>query len=320
MEDKVAFHEARLKLCEPLPNDVPVASTIKLKVKVMCPLGCDLSGGSVHLRSAEEILVTSKLAICNSDPGWSETDEMSAKAPDGIGFFSWNVIFLGHGLKEKLHEQATLAISFVTTPLATSLAIWDAPSPVIVGEPFKVKVGVKSSRGCRLTGAEVELLDDSGERKGIGALDENVWEGTTALFWTEIDAVAPEKEGLTSWSAQFAATDGELPHQAAVAQFNFLAVKPPDHKLTIMIFDEQTGAPIENAQVRLGCYKAATDACGVAEIFVPFGRYEVSAWMVAHELRRTSIEVTADMTVRLMAIALPEEDPGAPWMMRAGGQ
>jgi hypothetical protein len=34
-----------------------------------------------------------------------------------------------------------------------------------------------------------------------------------------------------------------LPHGQGLAQFSFVAVKPPDHKLTIMVFDKETAAP-----------------------------------------------------------------------------
>ena len=113
----------------------------------------------------------------------------------------------------------------------------------------------------------------------------------------------------------FLYTECDLPHDHALAQFTFVAVKRPDHKLTIMIFDKETAAPIDNAQVRLGCFRTVTDASGLAELSVPDGHYEVKAWMVAHELCPTTIEVTKDMTLRLEAVALPEEDPGALWTM-----
>jgi hypothetical protein len=215
----------------------------------------------------------------------------------------------------KLHEQASLTISFATRPLATSLAVWDIPSPVIISTPFKVKVGVKISHACGLKGAAVELLDDTGKRKGTGRLGDCPWEGTTALYWAEIEATAPDNDGPTCWSARFPATESDLPHDHALAQFTFVAVRPPNHKLTIMIFDKETAAPIENAQVRLGCFRTVTDASGLAELSVPDGHYEVKAWMVAHELCPTTIEVTKDMTLRLEAVALPEEDLGVRWMM-----
>jgi hypothetical protein len=145
----------------------------------------------------------------------------------------------------------------------------------------------------------------------MGRLGDSPWAGTTALYWADIEVAGPDKEGSACWSARFAPTVSGLPHAEGLAQFSFVAVKPPDHKLTIMIVNKETVAPIENAQVRVGCFRSVTDASGLAELMVPDGRYELTAWMTSHELPPTTIEVTEDMTLRLEATALPEEDPNA---------
>jgi hypothetical protein len=287
-----------------------------MKAMVMCPSGCDLSGGLVHVMDGEEILATNSLAAGEGAPVRSETEEFPVKAPVKVGSYSWRLLFPAQEIRGKLHRQVSVPISFATTPLATSLAVWDVPLPAIVGNPFKVKVGARSSGACALKGATVELVDDAGEVKGTGRLGDCPWEGTAALYWTEIEVTAPGQEGPAKWSAKFAESECDLPHDRGAAEFTFVAVRPPDHKLTIMVFDKETAAPIASAHVRLGCYRAVTDASGLAEVAVPDGHYEVKAWMSAHELCSTmAIEVTEDMTLRLEAVAVPEEDPAAMWYL-----
>jgi hypothetical protein len=317
MTDKIEAHKTGLKLDQPVPESVPVASDIRLKAEVICPSGCDLQGGVVHVLAGEEILATNTLVAISGAPARSETEEFSVKAPRKVGSFSWRLVFPGQEIGGKLHGPVSLPISFATKALAASLAVWDVPSPVTIGRPFKVKVGVKSSGASALKGAAVELLDDTGEIKGAGRLGDSPWAGTSALYWTEIEVSAPGKEGPTCWSARFADTECDLPHDQGQAEFSFVAVRPPDHKLTILIVDQETAAPIENAHVRLGYFRAVTSTSGLAEVSVPDGHYELKAWMTAHELSPATmqVDVAEDMTLRLEAVPVPEEDPSAMWSM-----
>lgn len=315
MTNKPKIHHVSLKLDQPLPENVPVASDIRLKAKAVCLFGCDLSGATIHLVAGQEIVAARRLVAGSGDTARSETEEFSVQAPETLGSFSWLVFFEGGEVGGVPHDQGSLPIAFTTVPIAVSLAVWDVPATAVVGEPFRIKMGVKSSFACALKGVEVEVLDDNGVRKGVGKLGDIPWAGTTALYWAEIEVDGPDKDGFAGWSARFPSTMSGLPHDQGLAQFSFVAVKPPDHKLTIMVFDKETAAPIDNARLRMGCFRIATDASGLAQLTVPDGHYEVTAWMTSHELPPTTIEITEDMILRLEATALPDEDPYAQmWM------
>jgi len=43
-----------------------------------------------------------------------------------------------------------------------SLAVWDVPMPVVTGEKFPIKVGVKSASGRAPVGGRVEVSDAAG--------------------------------------------------------------------------------------------------------------------------------------------------------------
>ena len=303
MSAEVAVHQVVLELEEPIPSEVPVGSDIVLKVRVSCPHGCDLSGRLLKVMAGEEVLTT------------CVHGEFAVNVPLRLGTYSWTILFHRQEIRGIVHEPASLPTSFETKPFASSLAIWDVPSPVVIGERFRVKVGAKSSGACALGGATVELLDDAGTLVGSGHLGDVPWEGTTALYWSEVELPAPLNESVVSWSARFAPADTEVPHDAAAACFSFAAVKPPDHQLTITFIEKDTEKPIENAHIRLGPFRTLTDASGVAQLSMPKGTYEIKVWHAGYEAAPTTVDILNDVTLQLVGVAVPEEDPSARFMM-----
>src|SRR5258705_3914007 len=77
----------------------------------------------------------------------------------------------------------------------TSLAVWDLPSPIVVGRRAKLKVGVSCPDGCNLSGTSVDVYNDTGQRIGTGSLGSTPWPATVALYWAELDIAPPEAEG-----------------------------------------------------------------------------------------------------------------------------
>src|SRR5690242_19909627 len=120
MTNNLEAHHTGLKLDRAVPEDVPVASDIRLKAMVMCPSGCDLSGGLVHVMDGQEILATNSLASSEGAPVRSETEEFPVKAPGKVGSYSWRLVFPAQEVGGRLHRQVSVPISFATTPLATS--------------------------------------------------------------------------------------------------------------------------------------------------------------------------------------------------------
>ena len=50
----------------------------------------------------------------------------------------------------------------------TNVVVWDIPSAIVVGEKFRIKVGMKCSAECDLTGSHFEIYDHGVEESGIG--------------------------------------------------------------------------------------------------------------------------------------------------------
>jgi hypothetical protein len=193
--------------------------------------------------------------------------------------------------------------------------VWAIPSPVVTRRPFAIKVGAKSAIGCDLTGMHIAVCDAAGAVLASGVLGDTPWPGTSSLHWAELTLVAPDESGMFSWSVTFDAVGLALPHQGSSSRFSIAIVDPPEHKLTIRVVEQQTASPIENAQVRLGAYRATTGGSGFAELMVPKGAYDLNVWKSGYDAPKTTITVDADCAVEVAIAPIPEENPDAAWQM-----
>ena len=306
-------HATHIELCEAVPSEVEVGDEIVLRVKVSCAAGCSLRGLPVTLTGPDGAQRTLELSAGND--AVSVTDAIPLTAPTQVGDHVWRVSFAPHDAGNIRHEASELSVRVTARPHGTSLAVWDVPSPVVMGERFAIKVGTKSSAAYNLKDHDIEVCAEGGAVVARGRLRETPWPGTTALYWTELELPAPAVEGLHAWSVRFAAADMPIPHEDASARFSVAIVKPPEHTLTVALIDKTTGAPIEDAHVLLGPYRAATDPSGRAEIRSPKGAYDLSIWKVGYEAPARAVEVNGNVTVRIEADAVPEDDPDAAWTM-----
>ena len=186
--------------------------------------------------------------------------------------------------------------------------MWDVASPVVVNRSFTVHVGTKCAAACRLTGQLIVVRDEAGIQVGKGKLGDTPWPGTSALYAAEVNLVAPAREGMYTWSVTSAGAES-APHEDAVGTFSFLTAGPPDHRLTVTVLDEDTAAPVENVQVRLGVYRASTDVRGCASLELPKGRYDLQLWKVGYETPSKTVELTESVAIQVKAVFTPDNDP-----------
>jgi len=192
----------------------------------------------------------------------------------------------------------------------SSLAVWDIPTAA-AGERFAVKIGAKSSAGCAMAGCRIDVLDGAGAVAASGQLGAIAWPGTDALFWAEVELKAPTELGPASFSVRLDAAELDAPHRSATLAFNVPVVARPDHTVTVKVAAGDT--PIGQAYVRLGPYRAVTDATGIAAIKVAKGRYDLVVWKTGYDAPITPLAVEADATVAIDAKVLPEDDPDSHW-------
>jgi hypothetical protein len=293
-----------LQLAEPVPPQVPVGANVLLQVRVSGAAG-DLSGGRIEVMAGEEIVATAVLIAFRDN--FNETAAFAVTAPVGVEAFGWTIRFPPQEIGGIAYEGSALPVSSQTRPHRTSLAVWSVPSPVRVADRFVVTVGAKSSGACALSGARIEVRDEAGAPVGQAVLGDTPWPGTDALYWTEIALAGPSREGRQCWSVAFAATDLELPHRGSSAELRFSAVKPPEHRVAVAVMESEVATPVEASEIALGPYRAATDKTGVAHIEVPGGIYDLAVWKSGFEPVSRTVEIAADVSVRLELIRRPKE-------------
>jgi len=188
--------------------------------------------------------------------------------------------------------------SSVAEAHTTSIVVWDVPTSLVVGETFRVKVGIKCSAECRLANAPFGIHDHQGARVADGALPGDLWPGTTGLYVAEVELHAPVEQGLYAWSARAAVGDLGVPHKEGSSTFGVRVVKRPDHCVIVEAFDTDSQAPLAGARVVMHPYQAVTDERGVAELRVAKGSYTLFVSQTRYETFGLPVDVTGDMTTR----------------------
>jgi hypothetical protein len=150
-----------------------------------------------------------------------------------VGEHAWRAVLAAHDKEGISHEAASIAFSFATRAHAASVNIWGLPSAIPAGERFSFKVGIKCSAGCKLTGRPLSILDHQDAQVGAASLGDDLWPGTSALYFAEVEAQAPLAAGDHRWQVETAGSDAGVPHAAGSVAFAIKVVSPPDHEVTV---------------------------------------------------------------------------------------
>jgi len=307
-------HPTSVALVRPPAAEVDAGTAIVLKIKVSCPYGCDLRGRVIDVVAPDGAVVAGSGLAEFADHANNETTEFAFMAPGEVGEYSWRLVFPKHEAEGLVHEEGSLPITVKTRAHDTSLAVWGVPSPIVIDHPFRIHVGATCSAGCDLEGREIQICDETGANMARAKLGETPWDGTRALYWTEVDLFAPAREGATSRSIRFAPTELRLPHDGASARFGFETVRAPQYSVTVKVVQKDAGTPIEDAQVRLGVYFASSDQTGLAKMAIPHGTYDLDVLKTGYEALSRVLDVNGDVTVEVEVAGVPPENPDAYWL------
>jgi hypothetical protein len=306
-------HRTSVALSRPPAAEIDAGTDVVLKVKLSCTSGCDLRERMINVMTSDGAVVGGSRLSEFADHV-NETAEFAFTAPDEVGEHSWRVVFAESEAEGLVHEESSIPITVRTMAHDTSLAVWGVPSPIVTTHPFRIHVGATCSAGCDLTRKEIQIGDETGDVIARGELGDTPWEGTRALYWTEIDLVAPAKVGATSRSIRFAPTELRLPHGCASARFGFETVEPPRCSVTVRVVQKDTGTPVEDAQVRLGVYFGCSDANGLARVATAQGTYDLDVLKTGYEALSRVLDVKGDVTVEVEVAEVPAENPDAYWL------
>jgi hypothetical protein len=299
-----------LQLIDP-PGEIDAGAGFSILLTITAPPECDHRGAPFIIKDADRTVLAGKLPKLTGE--LHDTAEIALAAPGEVGEFQWTLVLPAREVDGRRCDEASLPFSFRTKPHATSLAVWETPSPVVAGETFSVNVGATCTAGCALGGKRIEIRNAEGTVVAAATLGDSPWPGTTALYWTAVDVQAPKDEGRFSWNVSFSPAELQLPHGHASASLGLLTVAKSDHEVCVRVIVKDTHAPLADVQVRLGAHRASTDETGTARLAVPAGEHTLSIWKTGYDAPDRTICVTASDEVQVEVAALPEPDPFAFW-------
>lgn len=187
-----------------------------------------------------------------------------------------------------------------------TLAIWDIPSPIAVSGRFAVKAGVRCSEGCPLNGQEILIRHPADTVIGRGNLGAEPWPGTAALYWTDLNLVAPAAEGTHVWDVTFVSANSEPLHGLASSRFSFITVPPAEHSVEVKIVDKSTDTTVGDVDVRFGMYRCHVGESGLARVELPKGCYDLVVYKLGYQAHPRTVEISADATVEIEIQPEPE--------------
>lgn len=291
------------------PESVDAGSSFSFSARIVWPAGTRADRAIYSISEGEQKIEEGAIP----EPAPDGNIDFNLRAPEEIGQYCWELIVSSAPEQASKPIKGRLLLSFATVPHSTSLAVWDIPSPVIRGARFEIKIGGKCSASCRLAGSTVVVRDEAGKVVGNAVLGDEALQETTGLYWTSLALRAPNRLKLNAWTACFSPSGVKPAHAETISRFSFVTVAKPEHAVFVKVLNKATKAPIANAQVRLGLYRAVTNERGAARINVTSGDYPLVVTRAGFEMPEQNIHVSKDVRVRITAQALPEEDPFALW-------
>jgi hypothetical protein len=305
MAKAVRTHGRRTCAVEVSASEVDAGAELTLSAHVSCPYGCDLRGQRVSIRNPDGAELASG-ELTAFDGAAHVTSALVLRAPLEAGEHIYRAVLAAHEKDGVAHEESSTAFSFVAKAHATSVNVWGLPPAIAAGERFVLKVGIKCSAGCKLTGKALRIFDHDGAQVGSASLLDDIWPGTTALYFSEIEAQAPRKPGDYEWEVHTPASERGVPHGAGSFTFTVKVVSPPDYEVTVAAVDSATQTPINGAHVLLHPYRASTDETGIAKVKVTRGRYKLFVSGFNYIPYAGNIDVAGDVTVRVELAVEPE--------------
>ncbi len=300
--DHETTHAISSVIVEVSPSEVDAAAELTLKARVSCSPALDLQGQALLIKDHDGALVGSAKVI-RFGGGIYETGETALKAPAEVGTYWWSVVCPARATDDLSYKEVAERFSITVKPHATRIVVWDVPSTVASGETFRFKVGIKCTSGCPQQGREFTVFDEDQQQVAAGRLDGNVWPGSTALYFAEVEGVAPGKQGLHNWEVEAPASKMHVPiadvaiaHEGLSSTFAVRFVSPPDSIVRVQVTDKESRTPLEGATVTAFPYRAVTDEAGVAVLNVVRGQYRLQVSQSKYVAFGSSIEVTGETT------------------------
>jgi hypothetical protein len=280
------------------PDIVDAGAEMSLRGEVSCSPACDLRGHTLLVKD-ELGADACRVELNEFDGVTNRTREFVLKAPVKPGQYTWLALSPAVVKEGVSYAQSSTPISITVKPHSMHVVAWDAPSAVVVGERFKMKVGIKCSNECDLANRNFGIYDQEGTQIASSTLNGERWPGTAGLYFTAVELEAPAREGLYTWTVRVPASGAGLPHAEGGVSFGVRVVSHPDYVVTVEAVDKDSQTPLSLARVVMHPYNAVTDERGVAELRVAKGTYKIFVTQTNYLTFGQPVEVTADMKARV---------------------
>jgi hypothetical protein len=290
------------------PPEVDAGAEFTVRCQVEVPPGRNHGDLGVSIRSLDD----AELAfaeLTQSEDGIYVTDEIPLDAPLTEGEHVLRAVLVAPEQAGTPHDEISTGFAFVVKAHAMRLTVWGLPTAIVAGEYFTFKVGIKCSCGCDLAGREVSIVNGEGIQVVAGSLHDDVWPGTSALYFAEVEGHAPLTVGNQTWEARFPPAGSGIPHSAGALAFAVQVVDPPDCDVTVEAFDAASQTPISNARIVMQPYRALTGQNGIAALKVVKGTYKLLVSATKYSAIARTVEVTENLTVRAELALDPPDDP-----------
>ena len=301
----IRTHGHRMCAVEVSPSEVDAGAELTLRARVSCPHGCDLKGQSVSIRNEDDTELASA-ELTELDGEACVTAASVLQAPLEVGEHIYGAVLPLFEKDGILHEETSTEFSFATKAHAQSVNVWGLPPAIGPRERFRFKVGIKCSAGCKLTGRPLRTFDHEGAQVGEASLTGDIWPGTGALYFSEVEAEAPLMAGDYKWQVETTGSASRVPHAAGSCTVAVKVVSPPDYEVTVEAVDSERQTSIKGAHVLLHPYRALTDEKGVAKVKVAKGRYKLFVSGFNYIAYRNIINVAGDVATRAELTMEPE--------------
>jgi len=279
------------------PDIVDAGAEMILHARVSCSPSGDLAGHSLLVKD-EVGGDAGVLELTEIDDEENAVGARALKAPLRTGDHAWTVLCPAVVKDGVSYEEESRAIPFAVKPHTTRVLAWDTPPTVVAGDRFTIKIGIKCSSECVFANKAFEIYDHEGAEIATGVLSDDIWPGTSGLYFVALELEAPSSADLYHWSVKCAGRGVERPHAEGTASFSFRVVSAPECLVTVEAVDKVSQEPLAGARVALHPYKAVTDERGFAEIRVAKGAYDLFVAKTKYPTLRLPVEATADMTAR----------------------
>lgn len=289
------------------PAPVDAGARMTLTGTVIGAAGYDLRGQKLLIRDTKGDAL-GEVAFEYYDGELNRTGELELDAPAEPGDYQWLAIMTEDTGADEPREAAQVPFGFEVRPHRTSIVVWDVPTAVEIGETLNIKVGIKCSSACDVSGAGFAILDEGGAEVATGKLGAEIWPGTSGLHYAEVTLTAPESAGRYPMRVTAAMDELDLAHAEGAGRFRLNCTPPGEHTVAVTVVNAADKSPVERVRLQMHPYRGLTDADGRAEFRVAKGRYRLVASGKEFAASRVEIDVDSDMDQTVELVPEPTDD------------